>query len=211
MSKIKNIAFDLGGVVLALSYENAIRRFEEIGLREASKHLDAYCQHGIFGDLEMGKISAETFCTELGKLTGRTLTVDDCYYAWHGYVETVPRRNLDMLQALHKQGYKVCLLSNTNPYMMQWAHTNDFDGGTHPISYYFDHLYLSYECRVMKPAKEIFEMMLAGQGATADETLFIDDSPKNCEAAQALGIRTICPRNNEDWTETLRAYLVEHG
>ena len=30
---IKNLAFDLGGVVLALSYENAIARFEEIGLR----------------------------------------------------------------------------------------------------------------------------------------------------------------------------------
>ncbi len=32
MSKIRNIAFDLGGVVLALSYEQAVRRFEEIGL-----------------------------------------------------------------------------------------------------------------------------------------------------------------------------------
>ena len=30
---IKNIAFDLGGVVIALSYEGAIRRFEEIGLK----------------------------------------------------------------------------------------------------------------------------------------------------------------------------------
>ena len=33
---IRNIAFDLGGVVLALSYENAIKKFEEIGLLDAS-------------------------------------------------------------------------------------------------------------------------------------------------------------------------------
>ena len=33
MTQIRNIAFDLGGVVLALSYEKAIARFEEIGLR----------------------------------------------------------------------------------------------------------------------------------------------------------------------------------
>ena len=31
MKQIKNIAFDLGGVVIALSYEQAVRRFEEIG------------------------------------------------------------------------------------------------------------------------------------------------------------------------------------
>jgi hypothetical protein len=29
---IKNIVFDLGGVVIALSYEQAVRRFDEIGL-----------------------------------------------------------------------------------------------------------------------------------------------------------------------------------
>ena len=65
---IRNIAFDLGGVVLALSYENAIKKFEEIGLLDASRHLDAFCQHGIFGDFESGKISSEVFCDELGKI-----------------------------------------------------------------------------------------------------------------------------------------------
>ena len=49
---IRNIAFDLGGVVLALSYEQAVRRFEEIGLRDARRHLDAFEQKGIFGALE---------------------------------------------------------------------------------------------------------------------------------------------------------------
>ncbi|MBR0265446.1 MAG: HAD-IA family hydrolase [Prevotella sp.] len=60
-----------------------------------------------------------------------------------------------------------------------------------------------YECRLMKPSPAIFEMMLQGQQATADETLFIDDSPKNVEVAQSLGIHTLCPRNNEDWTQML--------
>ena len=41
---IRNIAFDLGGVVLALNYEQAVRRFEEIGLKDARRHLDAFEQ-----------------------------------------------------------------------------------------------------------------------------------------------------------------------
>lgn len=198
MSKIKNIAFDLGGVVLALSYEQAVRRFEEIGLANARQHLDAFEQKGIFGDLESGRISTEDFRRELSLLIGREVSMDDCYQAWHGYVDHVPKRNLEAILRLREQGYKVCLLSNTNPFMMQWAE-KDFDGEGHPISYFFDALYLSYECRVMKPRSEIFEMMLKGQQALPEETLFVDDGPRNIESAKALGMQTLCPQNNEDW------------
>lgn len=206
MTKINNIAFDLGGVVLALSLEGAIREFERIGLSDARQRLDAFQQRGIFADLESGRINVEEFRAKLSEMIGRELTTDDCYQAWHGYVDHVPQRNLDMLLQLRNDGYKVCLLSNTNPYMMMWA-GRDFDGEGHPISHFFDHMYLSYECGVMKPSPEIFQMMLRGQQALPEETLFVDDSPKNCEAAASLGIRTLCPQNNEDWTGMLQDYL----
>lgn len=207
MNKIKNIAFDLGGVVIALSYEQAVKRFEEIGLKDARQHLDAFHQHGIFGDLEQCTITAEEFRIELGKLIGREMTYEECLYAWHGYVENVPQKNLQMLLKLRQLGYKVCLLSNTNPYMMQWAMSSEFDGQGHSLDYYFDHLYLSYQCKHMKPSAEIFQMMLEGQQAKAEETLFIDDGKKNVEAAQSLGMKTLFPENNEDWTEPLANLL----
>ena len=80
--KIKNIAFDLGGVVVALNYEEAVRRFEAIGLKDARQRLDAFEQKGIFGELECGKITAEDFRKELSLLTGRELTHEECYTAW---------------------------------------------------------------------------------------------------------------------------------
>lgn len=203
---IRNIAFDLGGVVLALSYEQAVRRFEEIGLQDARKQLDAFEQKGIFGDLESGRINEEDFRRELSVMVGRQLTMDECYYAWHGYVDYVPQRNLEAILKLRAQGYQVCLLSNTNPFMMQWAE-KDFDGKGHPISYFFDAMYLSFECKVMKPKREIFEMMLRGQQATAEETLFVDDGPRNVETAAAMGMHTLCPQNNEDWIPALEALL----
>ena len=99
--------------------------------------------------------------------------------------------------------------------MLQWAFSPEFSATPdstqanegHPIDFYFDRLYLSYECKLMKPSPEIFTLMLQGQQSTPDETLFIDDSPKNCSAANSLGIHTLCPQNNEDWTPTLRDYL----
>ncbi|MBQ9640045.1 MAG: HAD family phosphatase [Bacteroidaceae bacterium] len=206
--KIKCIVFDLGGVVIHLSYEQAVRHFEEIGLKDARKHLDAFHQTGIFGELEEGRISAETFRSELSKLVGRELTMEECGYAWHGYVEAVPKRNLLALKCLQRKGYRVCLLSNTNPFMMAWAYSKDFDGEGNGIDQYFDRLYLSYECRVMKPAKEIFEQMLQGEGVSPEEVLFIDDSPANCQAAEQLGIQTLCPQNNEDWTGSLMERIL---
>ena len=101
--RIKNIAFDLGGVVIALSYEQAVRRFEEIGLRNARQHLDAYQQKGIFGDLEEGRITDVQFCEQLSILVGRQLTMDECFYAWHGYVQSVPKRNLETIRLLRQQ------------------------------------------------------------------------------------------------------------
>lgn len=207
MKKITNIAFDLGGVVIALSYKQAVKRFEEIGLANASQHLDAFCQRGIFGDLESGTISAEEFRVELGKIIGRDVKYEECLYAWQGYVENVPQKNLQMLLKLRKLGYKVCLLSNTNPYMMQWALSNEFDGKGHSVDYYFDHLYLSYQCKQMKPSAEIFHIMLNGQKSCVEETLFIDDGKKNIEAASKMGIQTLCPENNADWTEPLAKIL----
>ena len=118
----------------------------------------------------------------------------------------MPKRNLEALLSLRARGYKVFLLSNTNPFMMQWA-DKDFDGEGHPISYYFDAMYLSYQCKVMKPRREIFEIMLHNEQLQPDETIFVDDSPRNVEAASALGIRTLCPQNNEDWTAPLEAML----
>ena len=51
--------------------------------------------------------------------------------------------------------------------------------------------------------REAEEARRQEEQARAEETLFIDDSPTNVEVANRLGIQTLCPRNNEDWTGML--------
>lgn len=48
MTKIKNIVFDLGGVLIDLSHDQAVRRFEEIGVVDAAQLLDPYEQKVFF-------------------------------------------------------------------------------------------------------------------------------------------------------------------
>lgn len=204
---IKTIAFDLGGVVVTIDQPRAVNRFKEIGLADAEQRLDPYTQMGIFGDLEHGLITAEDFRVELGKLIGHEVTVEQCAYAWQGYAKDVPMRNLEVLKQLRQEGYRVVLLSNTNPYMMRWAMTPAFDGQGHSLADYFDHCYLSFQLKMMKPSEEIFRQVLKEEQALPEEVLFVDDGPRNVAAASQLGIRTFCPKNGADWTEEIYEYL----
>ena len=118
----------MGGVVITLAQPQAIERFKALGLKDAEQRLDAYTQQGIFGDLEAGRITDEDFRRELSILVGRELTWQECCHAWKGYCGDVPKRNLRKMKELRERGYRVVLLSNTNPYMMSWVMSNEFDG-----------------------------------------------------------------------------------
>lgn len=204
---IKNIVFDLGGVIMTLDPAEALRRFKALGLSDAERYLDSYTQSGIFGNLEEGNITAEDFRSKLSSLTGHELTFDECKHAWLGYRKDVPQRNLDLLKELRAKGYRLILLSNTNPFMMDWALSSEFDGKGSSLNDYFDALYLSYRLGIMKPASDFFRQVLDNENILPEETLFVDDGPRNVEAAGKLGFMTMCPDNGSDWTGELRSLL----
>ena len=197
----------MGGVVITLAQPQAIERFNALGLKDAEQRLDAYTQQGIFGDLESGKITDEDFRRELSVLVGRELTWQECCHAWKGYCGDVPKRNLRKMKELRERGYRVVLLSNTNPYMMSWVMSDEFDGEGHSLAYYLDAAYESYKCGAMKPDAKFFNAVMEGERLIPSETLFLDDGPRNIEAAKALGIQTLLVENGEDWTDRLEDLL----
>ena len=200
---IKTIVFDLGGVIFAQSFEKAVSRFRGIGIQDTGSILDPFTQVGIFGELESGRMDADTFRRRLSELAGRDLTVEDCKYACTGFVHHLPQKNLDALNALRRKGIRLILLSNTNPFMMMWAMSPDFDGKGRSLRDYMDACYLSYECKMMKPDTAIFKYVLDRENISPEETIFVDDSRKNVAAAQSVGLKTLCPEANSDWTQDL--------
>lgn len=205
--KIKNILFDLGGVIMTIDQPNAVKRFGEIGLKDAAQRLDPYTQSGIFGDLEEGKISANDFIRELGLLVGRKLTFEECKYAWRGYTKEVPKRNIQMLDKLRHDGYRLILISNTNPFMMDWGMSKDFSGDGRSIADFFDALYMSYKMKLMKPDRRMFMEIIRKEKINPEETLFVDDGEKNVAIGREFGLHTFCPVNGKDWTDDLTSIL----
>lgn len=204
---IKNIIFDLGGVIITIDQEEAVRRFKALGLKHAEEELDPYTQSGIFGQLEEGLINAEDFRRELSVKVGHELTWDECRHAWLGYRKELPKRNILTLKRLRREGYRLILLSNTNPFMMSWAESPEFDGEGHSLTDYFDALYKSYQVRMMKPDDRFFRHVLTQERIFPEETLFVDDGPRNVAAASQIGINTFCPENGANWTTEINSYL----
>lgn len=207
MRKIKTILFDLGGVIITIDQPQAVRRFESLGLKNAAQCLDPYTQVGIFGDLEGGQIDDVQFVNELSKLIGNKVTWEECQFAWKGYCGEVPQRNLSKLLQLHKRGYRIVLVSNTNPFMMSWALSSDFDGKGGSLQTYLDKLYMSYKIGAMKPDPMFFESVIREEPEDPSECLFIDDGKRNVEAAASFGFNVFCPKNGEDWTQKIEEYI----
>lgn len=204
---IKTVIFDMGGVVITLDCDEAMRRFAALGMKDFVEQMNPYTQRGIFGDLEEGKLSEEEYRNKLSEICGRTLSYDEIQHCWLGYMKEVPARNLALLRKLKKEGYRIVLLSNTNPYIADWTDAENWDGENHSIKDYFDALYRSFEVKCMKPNEKFFRHVLQEEKIMPEEALFVDDGPRNCAAASELGIRTFCPKNWADWTEEIYKYL----
>lgn len=206
---IKNIIFDFGGVIITLDHAKAVESFKQLGIADAEKRLDPYTQGGIFGDLEIGSITADEFLSKLCDIAGHDIGYDECRQAWLSYHSELPKRNLDILRQLRKEGYRLILLSNTNPFMMSWAESDEFDGEGNPLSSYFDAEYKSFEVKFMKPDPSFFMHVLSKENILPSETLFVDDGPRNVATASQLCIHTFCPANGSDWTKEIYQHLKD--
>ena len=207
--RITNIVIDFGGVIAPASMEQVKSRFREIGVKNIEEYLDVITQRGFIGDFESGTIGTEEFISKISEIAGQEVSHERCAYACQGFFLPIPQRNLDILTRLRSEGYALSLLSNTNPLVAEWTLSNSFDGKGHPLSHYFDRIYLSYAIKAMKPDPKAFMNMLEGEGVEPERILFIDDGERNIEAASKLGINTLKVTNGEDWTILVAPRLNE--
>ena len=121
-----------------------------------------------------------------------------------GFLKELPEYKLTLLEELKQKGYRLYLLSNTNPVIMSWAFSPAFSPQGKSIDNYFDKLYLSYQIGYTKPHPEIFRFMFEDSGMIPSETLFIDDGIANIEIGKNLGMKTYLAENGEDFRHLFR-------
>ncbi|WP_418410006.1 HAD family hydrolase [Alistipes sp.] len=199
MQQIKNVIFDLGGVLVDLDIERCIAAFRLLGMNRVADLVNPYYPAEMIGRLERGDISFHEACDEMRRLDNRPGVSDaEIAGAYGAFLTGIPVAKLRQIARLREAGIRTYVLSNNNPASMEVIR-GQFTADGRTMDDYFDKIYLSYELRELKPSEAIFRKVMADSGVVPAQTLFIDDGQKNVDTAQALGFAVYMPAPGEDF------------
>lgn len=190
---IKNLVFDIGGVIFDDSLRNISNMLGEDATDIYNKAYGREFAVCLLGNQTVSK------CIETFK--------DDEDYDKIKYVlsknnlhKALPlmKNNFDYISKLKDKGYNLYILSNITKESYEYVRSvididKVFTGGIY-----------SYQEKVKKPDKKIYEILIERYKLNKEETIFFDDKEKNINTAREVGIRGILFRSIEDIDDNLK-------
>lgn len=188
---IKNIIFDIGGVVFDDKNNNLVNKF---GItKERAKEITNIAFAGNFTECMLGNVSVEDYIAEMVKRYPEIKDELEYILTPELYHETFPliKETYEIIKELYSKGYNLYVLSNNTEasytYVSQNIDMNYFKG---VLSSYVEH--------IIKPNPAIYDLILERYNLNKEECIFIDDSQKNVDAANAIGIKSIVFKTPQD-------------
>lgn len=189
-STIKNLIFDLGGVIINLAPDKTVEAFAHLTGLPATNVLRLYKERTEFHDYEKGLLTDDEFRAALRSLFAVSATDDRLDACWNAMLLDIPLARITLLEKLRPH-HRLFLLSNTNNIHLQ-CFNKIVKGvtGQSSLDSFFDQAHYSHLMKMRKPDREIYEFVLAQHGLAPHETLFLDDNVSNLEGASEAGIKT---------------------
>lgn len=191
----KNVIFDIGNVLLSF---NPMKYLKEKGLGERSEH--------IYKEIFLSK---EWLSLDRGTITEKEAIEiyisrnkdyeDDIRSVFDGWysILTPIEETVEILKLLKINGYSLYYLSNFHHLafehiLEEYEFFKLFEGGV-----------VSYKEKLLKPEKEIYESLVNKYNLNPQESIFVDDTKINIEAAEKLNIKGIVFENPNQFKECL--------
>ena len=197
---LKNIVFDLGGVVVAHNEE---------GFREKLGKFfdfvfgpDMKCVPSFWCDYDLGVLTIDETAAEVAKFRNCDAATAKAHMLQAIALQEEVAPTVELIKELKAKGYKLYVLSNMSKEYIEYLRKL-------PVFEYFDYQVVSCEIQLGKPNPKIYEYLLSRCELTASETIFIDDRKDNVEVAESLGIVPFHfdRRNPEKACEELRKVI----
>lgn len=177
---IKNIVFDMGGVLIDYDVKRTIGQFfkkeyQDVILKEV------FCSP-LWDEIDRGtRFSDDTIPEMLSKLPKEThALVTEMVDNFYPYMPPFPEM-YDFIKRLKAAGYKIYLLSNAS---RRFYDRKDYI----PAISLFDGLFISADYKMLKPEKQIYETFFKKFSLKPEECFFIDDRASNIEGAKNCGM-----------------------
>lgn len=190
MKIVRNIIFDLGGVLLDIDFKKTSAAFEKLGISKFDNYYSQHSANELFEKLETGQITAQYFYDAIKQHCQADTTDQQVQVAWNALLLHFRKESINALLEL-KNRYDIYLLSNTNGiHQKSFEKTYQQETGLLSLDHCFKKSYYSHIIHMRKPYRSTYDFVLKDAGLLAEETLFIDDSYGNISGAIAAGLHT---------------------
>ena len=190
---IKNIIFDIGGVIFDDSLQNINKVLNEDSEILYKKVYGKTFLNCLLGNMEVFNY-IESFKDDRDyQKIKYILTKDNLHLSF-----PLMKDNFDFISKLKDKGYNLYILSNIT------RDSYEYVNETIDISKIFNGGVYSYQEGLVKPNRRMYELIIKKYNLNKEETIFFDDKPKNIVAASEFGIKGVLFRTIEDIENNLK-------
>ena len=182
--EIKVILFDLGRVLVDFDHSRSAARIAAFCSMTPRQIYDLFFESRVTKDFEAGKITPEDFYLQVKQMLGLELGYASFEPIWNDifFLSAQNRLVFGLVNNL-RANYKTALLSNINILHYKYLKKN------FPVFGAFDRIFLSFQLGLIKPDKEIYNLVARDLGVRPPEIFYTDDRGELVESAISLGMR----------------------
>jgi len=201
INEYKNIVFDMGGVLVDYTADNATHHFTDDEAIIKEIHNVMFCSQEWMA-LDLGSISDEKAISRiLPRLSSDRVRqiASETFAHWHEYNNVEREGMAEIVEALKNRGQKVYILSNAG------IRVADTYKAIVPCPDSYDGVFFSSKVLAIKPQPCIYYKFFESFDLDPSECFFIDDLQENVDASIACGMDAYCfnTANNNDLIKIL--------
>ncbi|MBR5337080.1 MAG: HAD family phosphatase [Lachnospiraceae bacterium] len=181
---IKNVVFDIGGVLLEYRWRDLLKSFGATD-EEAEAVAGITFSDPAWRAMDRGEMSLDETREYFVKTYPDHGYLLDCFLS-HPEGMPVDRPAVwEKMRLVKEAGYRIYILSNYGEELFR-CHVSGKEFMSYP-----DGVLVSYEDHVCKPDRRIYEILVERFGLVKEECIFFDDMLENVESAIGFGMQSV--------------------
>ena len=185
MAQIKNIIFDLGGVLIDWNPQYMYKKIFTT-TEQCNWFLENICTNDWNEQQDGGRLIQDANKELIEKYPEHKENIEAYYSRWEEMLNGPIQGTVNIFKELKgNNNFNIYALTNWS------AETFPRALELYEFLHWFDGRLVSGEENTRKPFKEIYDLILNRFNLIASETVFIDDNLRNIKAAEEVGIKSI--------------------
>ncbi len=202
------IILDFGAVILNIDFQKTIDAFRELGIENFQAIFSKHKQSELMQSFEKGEASTDDFRSFIRSQSDVSLSDEQIDSAWNALLLDYPTQRIEFLGRIG-QHYPLFLLSNTNKVHHDQFQQHFYQQFGFELNSLFRKAYYSHQMGDRKPNLSCYQIVIDEQELTPSNTIFVDDTLLNIEAAEEIGIKGIHLTSQDELVELLPRVLAQ--